>query len=210
MRKIVLLSMTMLVILLRGNTTYGSEYVSYQEINFLYDGARLLEDYTEDDYDRYYEKMSGRKFWGWKTFKAQDGEPVEFIKETLFVIKNDGDTEIAQAFKFGQKETVKKQYGVSGSLGLKGKGSDKKFELGLEEKLSFDATGVSTTIIDESVEIKVKIDPGTQLIVQIHGEGKVSNGVAKYFVFFKEVKKGGWEVFVVTTEFFSLVKERLV
>jgi hypothetical protein len=125
------------------------------------------------------------------------------------VIKNDGLTPISQDFTFGQKETIKKQYAVSGTLGMKGKGSDKTFELGLEEKLSFDMSAVSTTVIDEQVDIKVKIDPGTRMVVQMCGEGKVSNGVAKYFVFFKEVKKGGWEVFLVTTEFFSLVKEQL-
>lgn len=209
MRKIVLLGLGLLICVVGYKTSNAADYLAYQEIVFVYDGARLLEDYSDDEYEKYYGKMSGRRFWGWKTFTAQESEPVEFIKETLFVIKNDGDTAISQEFKFGQKETIKKQYGVSGTLGLKGKGAAETFELGLEEKLNFEASATSTTVIDESVEIKVKIDPGTQIIVQVHGEGKVSNGVARYYRFFREVKKGGWEVFVVTTEFFSLVKERL-
>jgi len=209
MRKIVLCCLILLVGTIYAKTSNASDYLAYQEIVFVYQGARLLEDYSKDDYEKYYGKMSGKRFWGWKTFSAQENEPVTFIKETLFVIRNDGDSAISQEFEFGQKETIKKQYGVSGTLGLKGKGSNKTFELGLEEKLKFDASGTSTKVIDESVEIKVKIDPGTQMIVQVHGEGKVSNGVAKYYRFFREAKKGGWEVFVVTTEFFSLVKERI-
>lgn len=209
MRKVVLCCLFLLLVSFTRKVTYASEYLTYQEIVFTYDGARLLEAYTKEEYKKYYKEISGRRFWGWKTFMAQESEPVSFIKETLFVIKNDGTSPISQDFTFGQKETIKKQYAVSGTLGMKGKGSDKTFELGLEEKLSFDMSAVSTTVIDEQVDIKVKIDPGTRMVVQMCGEGKVSNGVAKYFVFFKEVKKGGWEVFLVTTEFFSLVKEQL-
>lgn len=209
MRKVVVFVVCMFFFSTVSKLTYASDYQTYQEIVFTYDGARLLEDYTKADYKTYYKKISGRKFWGWKTFIAQESEPVTFVKETLFVIKNGGDTAIEQTFSFGQKETIKKQYAVSGTLGMKGKGSDQTFELGLEEKLSFDMSATSTTVIDESVDIKVKVDPGTRMLVQMCGEGKVSNGVAKYFVFFKEFKKGGWEVFVVTTEFFSLVKERV-
>jgi hypothetical protein len=209
MRKAMIIVLLVFMMTLSLKMTRASEYLTYQEITFLYDGPKLLEDYSKDEYETYYGKISGRRFWGWKTYKVQESEPVEFVKETLFVIVNDGDTAISQTFDFGQKETIKKQYAVSGTIGIKGKGSEKKFELGLEEKLSFDASAVSTTVVDESVKIDIKIDPGTQMIVQVCGEGKVSNGVAKYFRFFREVKKGGWELFVVTTEFFSLVKEQL-
>ena len=204
-----LLVMMVFTLILTSKVSHASEYLTYQEILFLYDGTKLLEDYSKEEYEKYYGLITGKRFWGWKTYKAQENEPVEFVKETLFVIVNEGDTAISQSFDFGQKETIKKQYAVSGTLGMKGKGENKTFSLGLDEKLSFDASAVSTTVIDESVEIDVKIDPNTQIIVQVCGEGKVSNGVAKYYRFFREVKKGGWEVFVVTTEFFSLVKERI-
>jgi len=209
MEKVLLCCLLVFMLVTCSKLTYASEYQTYQEVFFTYDGARFLEDYTKADYKKYYKEISGRKFWGWKTFIAQEGEPVSFIKETLFVIQNEGDTAINQDFSFGQKETIKKQYAVSGTLGMKGKGGDQTFEFGLEEKLSFDMSATSTTVIDESVDISVKVDPGTRMVVQMCGEGKVSNGVAKYFVFFKEFKKGGWEVFVVTTEFFSLVKEKI-
>ena len=70
-------------------------------------------------------------------------------------------------------------------------------------------TPTKTTSIEEEFEIKVYVDPMTKLVVQIQGEGKVSNGVAKYYRFYKNVKKGGWEIFVVTTEYYSLVKEKI-
>ena len=66
---------------------------------------------------------------------------------------------------------------------------------------------IQTEEIEEEFEIKVLVDSMTKLTVEVRGEGKVSNGVAKYYRFFKNVKKGGWEIFVVTTEYYSLTKE---
>ncbi len=96
---------------------------------------------------------------------------------------------------------------MTGTLGLDVNASDKGFKLGLEEKLKFSITTTVYKEIEEEFEIKVLVDTMTKLTVEVRGEGKVSNGVAKYYRFFKNVKKGGWEIFVVTTEYYSLTKE---
>ena len=74
-----------------------------------------------------------------------------------------------------------------------------------------DATtlNVKAESIEEEVTIKVLVDPYTKLMVQIKGEGQVSNGVASYYTFWKRIRLGGWEVFTITTEYYSIEKVRL-
>ena len=83
------------------------------------------------------------------------------------------------------------------------------FKLGLEKSIKYSATATKTVSIEEEFEIKVHVDPMTKLLVQVQGEGKVTSGVAKYYRFFKNVKKGGWEIFVVTTEYYYLSKDKI-
>lgn len=207
MRKLVIGLMFIFIASLFVQSTKGSDYQTYQEIEFVNNGAELLEDYSDSEYDKYYKKVKYRKFWGWRTYVRLENEDVEFLRDTLFVIVNEGTTPITQTLTFKSEEYVKKQYSVTGTLGMNAKGSAYGFKLGLEEKLKFSITTTVYKEIEEEFEIKVLIDPMTRLIVEVKGEGKVSNGVAKYYTFFKNVKKGGWEIFVVTTEYYSLKKE---
>ena len=105
--------------------------------------------------------------------------------------------------------SVKKQYSVSGSLGIKANGEDKGFKFGLEEEIdSTMSTTVSGTVA-ESYSMKIKVDPGTKVSIQIKGEGKITNGVAKYYRFWRNVKKGGFEIFWITTEYYSIEKVKI-
>ncbi|MCF7926166.1 MAG: hypothetical protein K9L74_01130 [Candidatus Izimaplasma sp.] len=207
MKKILLFSLLVFLISLSGNTSYGSDYKTFQAITFKNDGGVLLENYSDHRYDRYYDKIKGRRFWGWKVFTGFETEPVTFIKETLYIIYNAGTTPIKETFSFKQEESVKKQYNVSGTIKLSGKGKNKNFSLGLEEKLGFEIDAKTSSEYEEEFEIKVEVDPNTTLKIQICGEGKVSSGVANYYRFWYNAKHGGWEVFIITTEYYSLVKE---
>ena len=209
MRKILLLSLLVFLSSFYYQRIMASEYATYQEITFEHQGAEMLEKYRTSDYDKYYNKIKKRRFWGWRTYTAYNKEKVYFIKETLHVIENHGETAIVETFSFTSEEYIKKQYSVTGTLGMDVSGKKYGFKLGLEENLKYSITATKTTSIEEEFEIKVYVDPMTKLVVQIEGEGKVSNGVAKYFRFYKNVKKGGWEIFVVTTEYYSLVKEKI-
>ncbi len=210
MKKLLLVSLLFLFMSMSINKVYGAEYLSYQEITFEHQGMRFLDDYTQSMYDKYYEKVSKKKFWGWRTYTAYKTEPLSFVKETLYKIHNDGTSAITETFHFETGKTVKKQFSASGLVGLSGKGESEGFKLGLEEKLETSITAVVTTSYEEEITIKVNVDPGTTLLVQIKGEGKVSNGVAAYYVFWKPIRMGGWEVFIVTTEYYSIVKEKIV
>ncbi len=207
MKKIVIVLMFVFISSFLAKESNASEYLTYQEIEFDQNGAKLLEHYSNGEYEKYYGKLTKKKFWGWRTYIRFENEEVSFLKDTLFIIVNEGESPITETFSIKKEEYVKKQYSVTGTLGLDVNASEKCFKLGLEEKLKFSITKTVYTEIEEEFEIKVLVDSMTKLTIEVRGEGKVSNGIAKYYRFFKNVKKGGWEIFVVTTEYYSLNKE---
>ncbi len=209
MKKIVIGLMLVFISSLFIQESQGNEYLTYKDFVFEHGGAKLLENYSNYEYEKYYDKIDKKRFWGWRTYTRMENEEVSYVKDTLFVIVNEGTTPITHNLEFKSNEYVKKQYNVTGSLGMKVSATDEGFKLGLEEQLKFSITTTVYQEKDEEFEIKVYIDPMTKLTVEVRGDGKVSNGVAKYYRFFKNVKKGGWEIFVVTTEYYSLRKEQI-
>jgi len=66
-----------------------------------------------------------------------------------------------------------------------------------------------TTSSQETYEFTIIVDPRTYVTLITRGQGEVSNGVAKSYFFWIETKKGGWETFIVTTEYYEIIKERI-
>lgn len=209
MKKLLIVSLLFFGYSLFQQKVFANDYLTYQEIIFDNNGAMLLEDFSKTKMDQYYEKMHRLRFWGWTTYVAYENESLTFLKETLFVIVNEGDTAIVQTMSFKSDEDIKKQYSVTGNLGLNAGGTKAGFKLGLEQEIKYAITATSTSSLEKDFDIKVNVDPYTRLIVEIRGEGKVTNGVAKYYRMYKCIKKGGWEVFVVTTEYYNIIKERI-
>lgn len=209
MRKLFALSLFIFTLSLSFNTLFAEDYTTYQEIEFEHKGAKLLEKFADSDYEKYYDKLGKKRFWGWRTYKAYEDEECTFISETLYVISNDGDTAIEETIRFTKERTSKKYYSATGSLELDGKGSTKGFKYGLDQAIGTNQSLTVTDVDEEVYTLKIKVDPGTKLVISIQGEGKVTNGVGKYYRFFKNVKKGGWEMFTITTEYYSIEKTRL-
>lgn len=209
MKKVFLCSLLFLSFTLVYRNVSGEDYTTFQDIEMENKGAKLLENYATSDYDKYYKKLGGKRFWGWKTYIAYENEKCAFTRETLYVIVNDGDTAVEESIKFSKEGSIKKHYGSSGSLELAGNGTAKGFKLGLEEKIDANMSATISSSMEEVYSIKIKVDPQTKLTIAIVGEGKVTNGVGKYYRFFKNVRKGGWEIFLVTTEYYYIEKERL-
>lgn len=209
MKKLFILSVMFFVFALTLEQTQAESYTTFQDITFEHKGAKLLEDYANSDYTKYYKKLGGRRFWGWKTYVVYEDEECSFTRETLYVISNDGDTAIEESIRFERTGSVKKHYAATGSLELAGNGTVKGFKLGLEQKIGTEQSLTVNSTLEETYSIKIKVDPQTKLTISIQGEGKVTNGVGKYYRFYRNVKKGGWEIFLVTTEYYSIEKVRL-
>lgn len=209
MKKVFILCFMFMITALVTTGVKAEEYTTFQEVVFKNDGAKLLEDFTNSDYTRAYKKLGKKRFWGWRTYTYMDDEDCTFIQETLYVITNEGDTAIDENIRLSREGSLKKFFSASGSLELSGKGDVKGFKLGLEEKVGTKQTLTVSQAFEEVYTLKISVDPQTKLTISIAGEGKVTNGVGRYYRFFKNAKKGGWEIFVVTTEYYSIYKQKL-
>jgi len=206
MKKIIVIWLLLLAVLTQSETIHASQYLTYQEIEFENRGNRLLRDYTAYDYDVLYRRLGGRRFWGWRTHTHIDNERVMFKKETLYIIRNEGKTPIRQNYVFNTSEQEVTQVSTTGSLGVDASGKKGNFEAGLDAQITASYSNARTVKMEETVEIHIDVDPLTELHVIIYGEGLISSGVGRQYRFFRNVNEGGWEIFTLTTEYYSIVK----
>ncbi len=185
----------------------NSSYHSYESLTM--NEGKLLQDFSKDDYKEYYKKVSQRKFFGWSIHKVNNNTKVTYITETLFSYYNDGYTPIEYTFKMDRKQTTKVSLSASGSIGLKNQTDTKGFKNNLDSSLKLSSEYTQTTEDKESYEIEFKVDPGTQVDLFIYGEGKITNGVAARYLCWIRLDQGGFEVFLVTTQYQRLEKKRI-
>lgn len=208
MKKCLIISILLFLFALNTNTCKANEYQTYQEVEFDYDCVKFITNYTTTERDDLYDLIS-KSFFGWHIAHDNKNEKVRYKKETLYIIVNEGETPITESFTLKEQEVIKRQYSVSGSIHLKGTGKEKQFSGTFDQKMdnSIDKTTTTTTL--QEFEIKVNVDQGTELYVEVLGEGLLTNGVGKYFIFKKCIKKGAWEIFTVQTEYYSIRKEQI-
>ena len=209
MKKLMIAFLLIFLGVLNQKEIVGGEYLSYQSIEFKTFGGVLMRDFTDEDYTRYYDRISKRRFFGWRTTTVMDHEAVTFQKETKYVIVNEGTSSINKTYYFTTRESTNYQLSASGNIGLTTSGNVRAFRLGLDAEIEASASYEKNIFEEEKVEIRMLVDPNTTLRVEVFGEGFVTNGVAKYYRFWVNVRTGGWEVFILTTEYFSVVKERI-
>ncbi len=185
----------------------GTNYTSFESITLT--EGKLLENYSKEDYEKYYKLVDQRKFGGWKIHKVSSNVKVSYISETLFSYYNDGLTAIDYHYKLDRKISTKLGLSATGSIGMKSSSDQKGFKNNLEGSLKLSADYQRQTEDKETYDISLKVDPGTQVDLYIYGEGKLTNGVAANYYFFIRTQRGGFEVFVVTTEYQRLEKKRI-
>jgi len=208
MKKIVFFVICLLSLLVIDHTTYAnSSYHAYESITM--NEGKLLQDFSKEDYQTYYKKVSQRKVFGWSIHKVNSNAKVTYITETLFSYYNDGYTPIEYTFKMDRKQTTKVSLSASGSIGLKNQVDSKGFKNNLDSSLKLTAEYTQTTEEKEFYEIEFKVDPGTQVDLYIYGEGKITNGVAARYLCWIRLDQGGFEIFLVTTQYQRLEKKRI-
>lgn len=190
-------------------TVKADSYGSYQSIQFENSGNKLLKEYTQEKYKEYYNLIPIRYFMGWKLLIVTKNQPVNFVSETKLKIFNSGYSTIKHDITLKSEEKTKYQISASGSISIAIDGKVKQFKGGLDTSIKAAVDYEKSTTSSEEYVFKITVDPGTYVTIVTKGEGIVSNGVAKNYFFWIMTQKGGWETFVVTTEYYEIIKERI-
>lgn len=197
MKKIILIILGFMFIFIGVNQVYAyDDFEWYEKVgNF-----KLLNEFSDKDYKDNYKKVK-KKFDGWSIHMVNENKKINFISETIFTYYNDGFSPLKYQHKTEREFSEDVSLKVSGGVSLKTKKDTKIFGDGLnaqiESKFSFDTKKTEK----ESYTINVDVMPGTKLVLSYAGEGRVTNGVAKKYLFFFEINKGGYEVFRITSQF---------
>lgn len=208
MKKWFLFLLVLLCITVNNSTLKAdSDYKAYQEIEL--ESGKFLSEYTEKEFKEYYKKVNKRKFFGWRVYEVHKDKKVTYKTETLFSYYNDGTTPIEYTYKRTKKESHSQSLSSTGSIGIDASGSVAKFKGGLSASLKITETEKYDASNQEETTYKASIDPGTMLNLYIAGEGKISNGVACKYVFWIRNKRGGYEVFTITTQYYRLEKIKI-
>lgn len=182
---------------------------NYQEITLENPKHRLLSQYSNKELEKLYPKVNKRMFLGWRTYEITKSSKANFTKSTLLSIRNTGTTPITKD-QTTKVEKVQK-YAVNGSGGVESSasGTIKGFKLGLSNKLNIKADATITISQVETMSTKIIIDPMTQLDVYIMGNGRITNGVASYYLFWIRTRTGGYEYMNITSIFYRMEKKRI-
>ncbi|MDD3122722.1 MAG: hypothetical protein PHC62_04280 [Candidatus Izemoplasmatales bacterium] len=206
---LVLLTIALVVFPFHYYVVKAEEYLTYQEIVLDNDNAKLLKYFTDNEYENYYQEIKKKKFIGWSIGIVNSNEELEFISETKLKIINDGYSTIKHNITLLTKAETKYQISASGSVSVSIKGDIKKFKGGLDADIKASITYTKNVTSSEEYEFNIIVDPETYVSIVTRGKAEVSNGVAKYYLFWIETKKGGWETFTVTTEYYEIIKEKM-
>ncbi len=208
MRKFIVF-LLFLSLLLIGNVESFAD-ANYQAFESLeIDSGKLLEDYTTSEYNKYYKHVNRRKFFGWRVYKVNKDIKCSYITETIFSYYNDGFTPFAYQYSVTEDTSTKLSLSASGSIGIKSSATKSSFKNNLEGSLKLSADYSQTSSKKETYKLDIEVDPGTQVDLYIYGEGKITNGVAAYYAFWFRTSKGGYEVFVETTQYTRLEKKQI-
>jgi hypothetical protein len=184
-----------------------SNYHAYEELNV--NSGKLLDDYTTSEYKKYYKKVTKRKFLGWRTYIVHSDLEANYITETKFSYYNDGYTPISYHYEYESSSSSKLALAATGSIALNNTSTKTSFKNNLQGSLKLSADYQQTKEETESVEIDFEVDAGTQVDLYIYGEGLVTNGVAARYFFWIRAQKGGFELFLITTQYQRLEKTRI-
>ena len=194
--------MSVLLVSMISNNYVKAEtsYLTFQSLRL--SKGKLLSNFTNDDYKNYYEKVDKRKFMGWQTYYANQNVKCSYVSKTVFSYYNRGTSKITYTYNLTDSLTEKFSISASGSISYSGQSQGTKtFKHGLQTalKLEVDYNNTKQTTTKENLDIV--IDPKSVATLKIVGEGKLYNGVAANYVFWIRTRKGGFEYFIVTTEY---------
>jgi hypothetical protein len=184
-----------------------ASYMQYEQLNVI--GGTLLFEMDEKVLKDHYKHVMKKRMFGWKTYEIQSRLPVTYIKHTLFSYYNDGFTAIKYAYQASYETSQTFQINATGNIGIDMKDDAKSYKNKLDAAIKISADYKKVTTTKTSIDIKIDVDPKTQVDLYIYGEGFITNGVAARYFFFIRANLGGYEIFESTTEYQRLEKVRI-
>jgi len=187
----------------------AEEYQNYQEIVFDNDEAKLLKDFSDSEYRSALRRIGKKKFIGWRINVITEDEEIEFVSETKLKIYNNGFSTIKHEITLETEEETKYQLSATGQIKVGVDGKVKQFKGSIDADIKASVSYSSVKTSSEKYEFEIIVDPLTYVKIITRGKGIINNGVGKYYFFWFQTKKGGWETFTLTTEYYEIVKERI-
>lgn len=209
-RKFAIIIMLVLIIFSFNGTkkvNASSDYLGFSEI--MLESGKLLNNFTEAEYNTYYSYINNRKFWGWNVYVVNNKVPCTYIARTVYETTNEGTEEITYEISVTTETEVKTIINASGSISYGLSGSVKKFKNDLDAEVSLEYKYQITEGKQRTEKIKIPVEGKTKLLVTIEGTGYVTNGVASFYNFWFEIEKGGFEYFTITNEYQKIEKVAL-
>ena len=199
MKKILILSIFLFLLVVTTKVEASESYNTFQEIEI--SSGKMLVDFTDDEYEEYYRTVDKRKFWGWRVKTVNKNIKAKFISETVFSYYNNGNTPITYEYELSKTIVNKFSISSTGTIKYKMEGNVAKFKNNLDSEVKINVSNETVTTTKEENTLQIVIDPKTVANLKVVGEGRVTNGVAAYYVFWIRTQRGGFEYFVVTTQY---------
>lgn len=194
-------------VLIYHNTTKveaESEYGGYSEV--IMQEGKLLDNFTEAEYNAYYPEVDKVQFWGWRVNIVNKNVPCTYIKNTVYETANEGDEIITHEIDITTEQEIRTILNASGSISYNTKGDSKKFKHDLDVKVSLEYKYQNTESNKRTEKLKIPVEGKTKLLVTIVGSGYVTNGVGVYYMAWFKNQRGGFEYFTITNEFQKIEK----
>ena len=207
MKKICLLFMCLLVLPFMPQLKANTNYQAFEKLEMA--RGKIISQWTDKEYNAHFKNVEKRKFTGWSVHKVNSNVKVVYDTETLFSYYNNGYTPIEYEYSHEVKSSHKFNISATGSIGIKNTNTEKTFKNGLDASLKLETSYTYSKEEKETYKIKLLVDPGTQVNLYIHGEGRITNGVAARYVFFIRATSGAFEVFTITTQYHRLEKIKI-
>ena len=199
MKKLLLLSIFLFLCVCMPKVEALKTHNTFQEIE-MHEG-KLLRYFTDAEYNKYYKNVDKKKFWGWRIYKVNDNVRATFISETVFSYHNNGTTPITYEYSLSESLVKKVSTSTTGSLGYKISGKAEEVKFDLQNELKVENSQTTTDTVTEVRKLNIVIDPHSVANLKVVGEGRIINGVAAYYIFWIPVCRGGFEYFIVTTQY---------
>ena len=180
-------------------TRAEANYQNFQEINLA--EGKMLERYTDKEYQDYYKKVDKRKFWGWRVHYVHRNIETSYISETVFSYYNNGTSTIKYDYSLKESNVAKLSVSGTGSISYSLNGTKNAFKHGLDAALKLESSYSKTVTMEAKKDLSIDVEPNTVANLKIVGEGKLTNGVAAKYIFWIRTNRGGFEYFIITTQY---------